>query len=275
MSGRDGQVGPVGELGEGEPPVLLVEGAEQRERATGDGGAGTETLPAMPLIVPLGRNDELRGLPLSGSDGDLAPAAPYRGRVTDSTPDRHRLGSQAEISDEIAAIAHERRAVRTRRAAAAARLPRPTAAACCATRPRTCTTADPEEIELFAPVFGHRDVGAAESDLTIQHARRAGRRADRRRPAGCSTATGRPVRAPAGRGLAGQRRRPLHPQARPAPRAARPELHRGRPVLTDDDGTLPVHHDQARSLPVEEPPQRVASGAHPLLAVRPASSPSG
>ena len=30
--------------------------------------------------------------------------------------------------------------------------------------------ADPETIELFAPVFGHHDVGAPESDLTIQHA---------------------------------------------------------------------------------------------------------
>ena len=29
--------------------------------------------------------------------------------------------------------------------------------------------ADPETIELYAPVFGHRDVGAPESDLTIQH----------------------------------------------------------------------------------------------------------
>jgi protocatechuate 3,4-dioxygenase beta subunit len=29
--------------------------------------------------------------------------------------------------------------------------------------------ADPETIELFAPVFGHRDVGGLESDLTIQH----------------------------------------------------------------------------------------------------------
>src|SRR5680860_1253447 len=29
--------------------------------------------------------------------------------------------------------------------------------------------ADPESIELFAPVFGHRDLGLPESDLTIQH----------------------------------------------------------------------------------------------------------
>ncbi|MCW2866875.1 MAG: pcaH [Marmoricola sp.] len=28
---------------------------------------------------------------------------------------------------------------------------------------------DPEQVELLAPVFGHHDVGAAESDLTIQH----------------------------------------------------------------------------------------------------------
>lgn len=30
--------------------------------------------------------------------------------------------------------------------------------------------ADPEEIELVSPAFGHSDVGAHESDLTIQHA---------------------------------------------------------------------------------------------------------
>ncbi|MGH3370418.1 MAG: protocatechuate 3,4-dioxygenase subunit beta, partial [Nocardioidaceae bacterium] len=29
--------------------------------------------------------------------------------------------------------------------------------------------ADPETIELLAPVFGHRDVDALEADLTIQH----------------------------------------------------------------------------------------------------------
>ena len=29
--------------------------------------------------------------------------------------------------------------------------------------------ADPEGIELWAPAFGHRDVGALEADLTIQH----------------------------------------------------------------------------------------------------------
>ena len=34
-------------------------------------------------------------------------------------------------------------------------------------------------------------------------------------------------------------------------------------------GPLPVHHDQARRLPVAQPRQRVARGAHPPVAVRP------
>ena len=38
--------------------------------------------------------------------------------------------------------------------------------------------------------------------------------------------------------------------------------------MTDDDGPLPVRHDQAGRLPVAQPPQRLAPGAHPLLAVR-------
>ena len=39
--------------------------------------------------------------------------------------------------------------------------------------------------------------------------------------------------------------------------------------LTDAEGALPLRHDQARRLPVGQPPQRLAAGAHPLLAVRP------
>ena len=48
---------------------------------------------------------------------------------------------------------------------------------------------------------------------------------------------GRPVPQRADRDLAGQRRRPLPPPRRPAPGAARPQLHRRRAAcLTDDDG---------------------------------------
>jgi protocatechuate 3,4-dioxygenase beta subunit len=35
---------------------------------------------------------------------------------------------------------------------------------------RSLQPADPETIELWAPCFGHQDVGEAEADLTIQHA---------------------------------------------------------------------------------------------------------
>ena len=87
---------------------------------------------------------------------------------------------------------------------------------------------DPEGAELLAPVFGHSDVDPLEADLTIQASGRADRRAHRGAPAASLDGDGRPVRRQlveiwqanaAGRYLA---------QARPAPGAARPELHRGR-----------------------------------------------
>ena len=56
--------------------------------------------------------------------------------------------------------------------------------------------------------------------------------------------------------------------SRSARRAARPELLRRRPHDHGRRWPVPVRHDQARRVPVEEPSQRVASGAHPLLAVR-------
>ena len=66
--------------------------------------------------------------------------------------------------------------------------------------------ADPETIELWAPCFGHQDVGPPEADLTIQHGGEpigerivvSGRVLD---------GDGRPVAAPARRDLAGERRR--------------------------------------------------------------------
>ena len=39
-------------------------------------------------------------------------------------------------------------------------------------------------------------------------------------------------------------------------------------TLTDARGLLPLRHDQARRLPVGQPPERLAPRAHPLLAVR-------
>ena len=57
-------------------------------------------------------------------------------------------------------------------------------------------------------------------------------------------------------------------RSRSARRAARPELLRRRPHDHRRRGPLSVRDHQARRLPVEEPSQRLAAGAHPLLAVR-------
>ena len=85
------------------------------------------------------------------------------------------------------------------------------------------------------PVFGDGTVGEDEHDLTRQHAGEPlGERIN------VSGRVARPRRAPVrerpDRGLAGERGRPLHPRRRSPPRAARPELHRRRRCLTDDEG---------------------------------------
>ena len=81
---------------------------------------------------------------------------------------------------------------------------------------------------------------------------------------------GRPRRAEhAGRDLAGQCLRPLHPRRRPASGAARSEFHRRRPRADRRQGLLQVRHHQARRLSLGQPPQRLAAGAHPFLGVRP------
>ena len=57
--------------------------------------------------------------------------------------------------------------------------------------------------------------------------------------------------------------------------AARPELHRRRPLADRRRGLLPLRHDQAGRLPVGQPPERLAPRAHPLLACSGARSRSG
>ena len=177
------------------------------------------------------------------------------------------MASQAAVDDEIAADHEGLRARRRRGAAAAAGLP---------AVPQQ-PAAPPDQGPAPRRPRGRRAVGAGvrrtatsaplEADLTIQHGGEPiGERIGRHRPGPRRRrSTGA---APARRGLAGQRRRPLHPQARPAPGADRPELHRRRPLPDRRRRRLPVHHDQARALPVAQPPQRLAAGAHPLLAVR-------
>ncbi len=86
---------------------------------------------------------------------------------------------------------------------------------------------DPETIELYSPAFGQRDVAAIESDLTLQHTGEpqgeritvSGRLLD---------SYGRPLRNQLIEIWQANAAGPLHPPARPAPRPARPELHRRR-----------------------------------------------
>ena len=86
-----------------------------------------------------------------------------------------------------------------------------------------------------APAFGESDVRLGDADLTRQHDGRAARRADDRRRPGARR--GRPAGpAPAGRDLAGQRRRALPARRRHARGAARSEFSGAGRALTDDDG---------------------------------------
>ena len=97
---------------------------------------------------------------------------------------------------------------------------------------------------------------------------RAARRADHRQRAACSTTT-------AGRSrdalvevwqanAAGRYRHEV--DQHPAP--LDPNFSGAGRCLTDDDGQLPVRHGQARRVPVGEPRERLAAGAHPLLGLR-------
>ena len=73
----------------------------------------------------------------------------------------------------------------------------------------------------------------------------------------------------AGRGLAGELRRALSAPHRPAQRADRSELLRRRPHRHRRRGPLPLRHHPARRVSLAQPLQRLAPGAHPLLALRP------
>ena len=217
-------------------------------------------------------------LPLSGSPVTArAPAASYR-RTRDRQPRQHlqrdrdrpgrrRLDPGRDRATRSPGSADDYERAGRGRDAAAARLPavpqQPAAAPDQGPAPRR---------PRGRSSCGRRSSGSAtstplEADLTIQH---------RGEPVGermvvtgrVLDGDGRPVRHQlveiwqanaAGRYI---HKRDQHP----AP--IDPNFTGVGRCLTDGDGTYRVHHDQARALPVEEPPQRLAAGAHPLLAVR-------
>ena len=79
-----------------------------------------------------------------------------------------RASTQADVSAEIAAISRAYAEGSTTETQA--RLDYPPYRSSVLRHPtKDLHHADPEGVELWAPAFGHQDVGALESDLTIQH----------------------------------------------------------------------------------------------------------
>ncbi len=123
----------------------------------------------------------------------------------------------------------------------------------------------------------HRDHGAAARARARRSGRRrpdapargrADRRAHHRRRPGAGHRGQAAAQHPGG-DLAGQRGRPLPTPSRPLAGAAGSELLRRRALRDRRRRALPLRHDQARALPVGQPRQRLATGAHPLLAAGP------
>ena len=92
--------------------------------------------------------------------------------TTDASGPAPALDSQAQLSAEIAAAhrAYEQGLDRGAPAESGPRLDWPPYRSSLLRHPtKDLHHADPETIELFAPVFGERDIGPLEADLTIQH----------------------------------------------------------------------------------------------------------
>ena len=122
--------------------------------------------------------------------------------------------------------------------------------------------------EVTGPLLGPGRLGELDHDLTRQHDGRAAWASGSSSAAACSTATA--GRSPTRSSRSG---RPTPPGATahdgdrtPAP--LDPNFTGVGPLRDRRRGPLPVRHDQAGRLPVGQPPQRLAAGAHPLLAVR-------
>jgi protocatechuate 3,4-dioxygenase, beta subunit len=80
------------------------------------------------------------------------------------------VSSQSEISDEIARLAEEHRPPPGTQAESRPRLDYPPYRSSALRHPtHALHRADPEEIELWSPVFGYGDVDPVEADLTVQH----------------------------------------------------------------------------------------------------------
>jgi protocatechuate 3,4-dioxygenase beta subunit len=109
--------------------------------------------------------------PLTEDVSDAAPAAPAQAAKAVPALDT-AAESQQILSDEMKALG-EAYALARRNGAPAETQPRldypPYRSSILRHPTKSLQHADPETIELYSPAFGHMDVHALESDLTIQH----------------------------------------------------------------------------------------------------------
>ena len=144
-----------------------------------------------------------------------------------------------------------------------------TARPCCAPRSARPLPMPLGPLELAAPVLGEDGPRPGRGRPHPPARRRAAGRADRRQRAG--RGRGRP---PGPGHPASRSGRPTPPAGTPTtatgtrPRSTRSFTGTGA-LLTGAGRVLPLHDDQAGRLPVAQPRQRLAPGAHPLLALRP------
>ena len=150
VRGRHREPRPLGELGERQPSVVLVEGAEQRQRPAGHAGAGGGDVAGHGPTFP-------RRLPASGSTGTQPPPqSPYlaaRERAASLPPRPTSTARSPAIADGLRRDGVEE---------TQPRLDYPPYRSSLLRHPtKDLQHADPEGVELWAPVFGHHDVGAA------------------------------------------------------------------------------------------------------------------
>ncbi len=157
VGGRHREPGAGGELGQGQPPVVLVESADQGQRPAGDRGAGGGGVAGHPASFHSVGSCRARRASLAG---------PYRRSVTNLLSSSTRRSRPRPRSTPRWPRSRPLRWTGEPQP----RLDYPPYRSSLLRHPtKDLHPADPEGIELWAPVFGERDVDPVEADLTVQH----------------------------------------------------------------------------------------------------------
>ena len=204
-------------------------------------------------VLPATRTPSTQRKSAPGGDG----ARPYGVPVT--TPGRHQRGDRRALAGVRSAGAVE----------TDVRLDYPPYRSSLLRHPtKSRVQVDPEGVELVAPGLRRARRRAARGRPDDPARRRADRRADAAWPGGSWTATAARYAASSSRSGRRTRRAATSTSATSTRRPLDPNFTGVGRCLTDDDGGYEFTTDQAGPVPVAQPPQRLATRAHPLLAVR-------